>query len=162
MELRFEDQAYQLAAVDAVVKLFEGQPRIESSAALLFSESGISAVANHLDLHAERVLENLRDVQVNTGLRSDDLLRCIQEVIETEDGPVTGGFPNFSVEMETGTGKTYTYIRTALELARRRGGRVVGRPPRGDWKTGIGPSATGTVADDWVKPVGWDDERARA
>jgi type III restriction enzyme len=50
-------------------------------------------------------------------------LRCIEETIGTVDGRSAIRFPNFSVEMETGTGKTYVYVRTALELFRRYGFR---------------------------------------
>lgn len=123
MELQFEEQPHQLAAVDAVVDLFEGQSRIDVSEALLFSESGVSAIANHFDLPLESVEENLRTVQLRNGLALDDALSFIREQVETELGPVAGAFPNFSVEMETGTGKTYAYVRTALELARRYGFR---------------------------------------
>ena len=45
-------------------------------------------------------------------LSPDESLQCIEEAVR---------FPNFSVEMETGTGKTYVYLRTALELHRRYG-----------------------------------------
>jgi type III restriction enzyme len=46
-------------------------------------------------------------------------LACIESQIETVNGPTDVRFPNFSAEMETGTGKTYVYIRTVLELFQR-------------------------------------------
>ena len=48
-------------------------------------------------------------------------MQYIEADIETADGMKHVRFPNFSIEMETGTGKTYVYIRTALELFRRYG-----------------------------------------
>jgi type III restriction enzyme len=68
------------------------------------------------------LLDNLRTVQRrDDSLELDDSLACIEEEISTEDGRKQVRFPNFSIEMETGTGKTYVYIRTALELGRRYG-----------------------------------------
>jgi type III restriction enzyme len=123
VELRFDDQPYQLAAVDAVVGVFHGQPRVDAASALLFSEEGVAAVANHLSLSEDQLLANLQSVQRGNRLAPDAELRWIRGTIATETGPVAGAFANFSVEMETGTGKTYAYIRTSLELARRYGFR---------------------------------------
>jgi type III restriction enzyme len=51
----------------------------------------------------------------------DKELEFIEETIRAAAGDQKVRFPNFSVEMETGTGKTYVYLRTALELNRRYG-----------------------------------------
>lgn len=118
MKLHFDaNQDYQLAAIAAVVRLFEGQARVD--AALEFSLSaGIAAVPNRLDLSADQLLANLRQAQEANSIEADCELRTIAGDCGTMDGtrPVT--FPNYSVEMETGTGKTYVYLRTALELYR--------------------------------------------
>ncbi len=53
----------------------------------------------------------------------DKKLETIEETITIAAGEKQARFPNFSVEMETGTGKTYVYIRTALDLHRRNGPR---------------------------------------
>src|SRR5208283_3764270 len=50
-------------------------------------------------------------------------LKLIEETIETAGGQKTVRFANFSVEMETGTGKTYVYVRTIFELFSRFGMR---------------------------------------
>ena len=47
--------------------------------------------------------------------------RASKSCIKTADGKKKARFANFSVEMETGTGKTYVYLRTALDLFRRYG-----------------------------------------
>jgi type III restriction enzyme len=115
MQLRFEsDQQYQLDAVASVVDLFEGQPRRDAE--LAWSSAGFAAVANRLDLDGETILSNLAAVQEQNQISADEALQLIEEPIMTVEGEKTTVFPNFSVEMETGTGKTYVYLRTALEL----------------------------------------------
>lgn len=103
MELKFEELAYQTDAVNAVVRLFEGQCRESFS----LHDAGIELfVGNKLDLDWAQIGENLNNVQKTFGWP------------ETEIGQ--HGL-NFSVEMETGTGKTYVYLRTVFELNRQYG-----------------------------------------
>ena len=121
MEFRFDaNQDYQLQAIAAVTGLLEGQPRVEVD--LFFGPgSGFAAVPNRLDLDDLTLLANLQAVQQQNAIRLDDRLACIEECIKTADGKKKARFANFSVEMETGTGKTYVYLRTALDLFRRYG-----------------------------------------
>ena len=103
MELKFEELAYQTDAVNAVVRLFEGQRRESFS----LHDAGIELfVGNKLDLDWAQIGENLNNVQ-----------KTFRQP-ETEIGQ--HGL-NFSVEMETGTGKTYVYLRTIFELNRQYG-----------------------------------------
>lgn len=121
MQIRFEaNQDYQLAAINAVADLFDGQPYIENSLQLL-ETGGFALIANRLNIAEADILANLQAVQAENNLVPDTALQYIEAKTETADGEMTVRFPNFSVEMETGTGKTYVYIRTALELARRYG-----------------------------------------
>lgn len=113
------NQEYQIQAIDAVARLLEGQPRNEVN--LTFALSGFATVANQLELDETTLLKNLNAVQMQNGIVPDSSLNCIEEYIQTVNGLKQLRFPNFSVEMETGTGKTYVYIRTALELFRRYG-----------------------------------------
>lgn len=116
MEFRFDaHQDYQLRAIQAITDLFEGQPRIETGVSFA-PTGGFVAVANRLDLDETQLVENLRRVQTQNGISLDDELECTEAKVETGDVTKEVRFPNFSVEMETGTGKTYVYIRTALEL----------------------------------------------
>jgi type III restriction enzyme len=74
------------------------------------------------------LLTNLQKVQTRGGIAPDTALQLIEGEIEVPNGTkkktkVKTQFPNFSVEMETGTGKTYVYLRTALELYQRYGMR---------------------------------------
>jgi type III restriction enzyme len=100
--LRFDATLpHQTAAITAVVDLFAGLPRAPHPA---FTETG---VANPPGPGFDaRLPANLRAVQERHGL------------------PLTGGRTrDFAVEMETGTGKTYVYLRTAFELHRAYGFR---------------------------------------
>lgn len=121
MEFKFDpSQEYQLDSINSVVELFEGQPLARSQ---LFAPPGASfqVIANRLDLEKETILSNLRKVQRARGIVSDPTLQTIEAQIDTVSGKATASFPNFSVEMETGTGKTYVYLRTAIELFARFG-----------------------------------------
>lgn len=114
MKLHFDaQQAYQLDAIGAVVDLFAGQPAATGTFEWqpdlhereLLDTLG---VANALALSEMRLLANLRAVQTRNQLPPVDAL-ATDDVL---------GAGNFSVEMETGTGKTYVYLRTIHELHR--------------------------------------------
>jgi len=103
MKLRFNPgQKHQLDAINAVVRVFEGQPAGRDDF-FLVGDSGFrpeSQFANRLAIDEEQILKNARAIQ-----RQNQLDEC-----ESLDGL------HFSVEMETGTGKTYVYLRTVYEL----------------------------------------------
>ena len=124
MRFQFDgNQAYQLRAIEAVADLFRGQPRVTPDfSAFEFGEI-FSPVNNRLDLAEDQILANLHAVQQRHGITEDGTLESIEETIRTARGNESIRFLNFSVEMETGTGKTYVYLRTALELHRRYGMR---------------------------------------
>jgi len=122
VRFRFDgSQDYQIRAVEAVVDLFEGQPFIDAAFEFKPGTLSLAAVVNRLDLAESALLANLHAVQRTNGLPVDYELQCIEEPIEISEGVKLTRFPNFSVEMETGTGKTYVYLRTLLELHRRYG-----------------------------------------
>ena len=110
MKLTFEPNLeYQQEAIRAVVGLFEGQTLEDSDYRYGMQEDGqfdfIDGVGNHLALTDEQILVNLQKVQEQNEV----------PVSESLDGM------HFSVEMETGTGKTYVYLRTIYELNSRYG-----------------------------------------
>lgn len=113
MKLKFDPSLdYQHVAVTAVADLFDGQAtgtvETETGAAitdgLIQTEHGLG---NAITLSNERIFENLIAVQEANEVSSK---RNIDEL-------------DFAVEMETGTGKTYVYLRSAFELASRYGFR---------------------------------------
>lgn len=112
MKFRFDDQPHQSAAVSAVVDLFEG--------ALVPPRDALAGQAPGADGHAGFSLEhdvladNLRAVTTREAVQPQSHLELLAE---TDLQQTDREFPNFSVEMETGTGKTYVYISTALRLA---------------------------------------------
>lgn len=122
MKLKFKTQAYQTAAVQAVVDCFEGQPlataesisyRIDPGKARkgvedLFAEGGFKNA--DLKLTDIALLENITQVQHQQNLPQSS------ELVKTKVSRV-----NLDIEMETGTGKTYCYIKTIFELNKQYG-----------------------------------------
>ncbi|MDN7854056.1 DEAD/DEAH box helicase family protein [Burkholderia seminalis] len=112
MKFRFDDQPHQAAAVSAVVDLFEG--------ALVPPRETLAGQAPGAEGHAGFTLDrqiltaNLVAVSKRESVNEQHELALLAE---TDLQDVDRKFPNFSVEMETGTGKTYVYISTALRLA---------------------------------------------
>ncbi len=112
-------EPYQLDAIRSVVDLFVGQPdasqhaveRDDQLASLKLTETGI---ANHRVIDADQWLKNLQAVQKANDLPESTAL----EGLKLAEGTPLADFPNFTVEMETGTGKTYVYLRTVHELSR--------------------------------------------
>ncbi|MCC5939648.1 MAG: DEAD/DEAH box helicase family protein [Lunatimonas sp.] len=105
MKLSFESNlAYQQEAIKSITDLFEGQPMEDAVIEFKLKEDGtlnlINGVSNNLVLSEEQILENLQRIQAGNDM----------EVSGKLDGM------HFSVEMETGTGKTYVYLRTVYEL----------------------------------------------
>lgn len=116
MKLHFEpDLDYQMQAIEAVCDLFRGQEicRTEFTVTMRSDEMQMSlgvaqsdlGVGNRLTLLDDELLKNLADIQLRGGL--------------PPSGALTSG--DFTVEMETGTGKTYVYLRSIFELNKRYG-----------------------------------------
>lgn len=114
MKLHFEpDLDYQHAAINAVCDLFRGQETCRTEFTVMLrpeeltyeAERGDIGIGNRLSLLEDDLLANLHDVQLRNGVAPSQSL---------ESG-------DFTVEMETGTGKTYVYLRTIFELNRRFG-----------------------------------------
>jgi type III restriction enzyme len=132
VRLQFDpNQQFQLDAVAAVADLFDGQERgapefsvIKTNYAgellsgMVMTETG---VGNQLLLSDDRLLTNLRSVQERFDIEADP--NAALAAWELFDAPanVKRPCPHFSVEMETGTGKTYVYLRTIFELSHRYG-----------------------------------------
>jgi type III restriction enzyme len=116
MEFKFESsQEYQLAAIEAVAGLFEGQGYIRSQL-IIPKGASFQVIPNRLDLTEDMILSNLANVQGEQALPADSALQMLAAEVETLAGKAEARFSNFSIEMETGTGKTYVYLRTAHRL----------------------------------------------
>jgi type III restriction enzyme len=114
MRLQFEpNQQYQLDAIQTVVDIFAGQPKNESGTVEI-TDSGqqvslesASARGNVVSLAPTQIASNTTAVQAKNNVPVS--------AIDTETSKLEMGM-HFSVEMETGTGKTYVYLRTIHEL----------------------------------------------
>lgn len=132
MKFKFKIQDYQTEAVDAVVKVFEGQPFNDRVSYLrdvgknrgwtqsslfnddvsYFDGDGSGFENAPIELSDERLLDNIRALQLENNIKQSPALskpfgpscRCALDI-----------------EMETGTGKTYCYIKTIFELNKRYG-----------------------------------------
>ena len=131
MKLKFDPTlAYQLDAVNAVAEVFDGQPLGQTTFEISSTmPSGVvlttRGVGNNIVLNQEQFVANVHSIQERNDI----------EKSETITEHLTAGMPvglplswqtlkdgkEFSVEMETGTGKTYVYLRTIFELNKRYG-----------------------------------------
>ncbi len=114
LKLHFEPNLkYQHDAIESVCDLFRGQEVCRTEFTVTFAkEKGALGlvqnqlgIGNRLALLDDEIHSNLRDIQIRNGLKPS--------------GSLISG--DFTVEMETGTGKTYVYLRTVFELNRRYG-----------------------------------------
>ena len=116
MKLQFKHQKFQADAAKAVVDVFAGQPYLTPS---YLMDRGIGYYQGNIDekddftgwsnqkiipeLNDQLILENIQKIQRNNQIKPSDNLE---------------GRYNLTIEMETGVGKTYTYIKTMYELNR--------------------------------------------
>ena len=122
MKLKFKTQAYQTAAVKAVVDCFAGQPMTGLDARRYTYDTGALHYGT-ADLFSTDGFRNA-DIQLN----EPELLRNIHKVQESQRLPLSDKVSrtkvapiNLDIEMETGTGKTYCYIKTIFELNQKYG-----------------------------------------
>jgi type III restriction enzyme len=114
MRLRFKVQRFQTEAVDATADCFAGQPRLAGQDARA-AQGGAAEQRNaEIALSPAQLLANIRAVQRGHGLP-------LSAALAHSPAAVTMHTPNLDIEMETGTGKTYVYIKTIMELNRRYG-----------------------------------------
>lgn len=123
MKIQFSSTLnYQQDAIDAIVEIFHGQEICDSNftvyspeylekegAKLLkagFTEMGYG---NRLTLSERQILQNVQNTQLKNGLKP------------SASAEVDRNHLDFTIEMETGTGKTYVYLRTIMDMYHRYG-----------------------------------------
>lgn len=121
MKLQFKVQQYQTEAVDAVVDVFTAQPYADGvkyrmdpgkeAAQTLMEEAGLRNA--EIALTPSQLLTSVHQVQRGRGL---ELSNDLKDPVKKSAAPI-----NLDIEMETGTGKTYVYIKTIMELHKRYG-----------------------------------------
>jgi type III restriction enzyme len=138
MKLQFDsNQQYQIDAINSVIGLFNGQPlskgdfelEIKKNSGQMIIEGGF-VVGNNLLIKEEEIIKNLHIIQeqnkleksevksgggIGTGAIGTEMIGVGEDYQHLKDRL------NFSTEMETGTGKTYVYLRTIHELHKKYG-----------------------------------------
>ncbi|MFA5174566.1 MAG: DEAD/DEAH box helicase family protein [Candidatus Pacearchaeota archaeon] len=100
MKFKFDSNLdFQIEAINSITNLFNGQKNTTKYLPFI-AEDGV--VPNELEISEKKILDNLKAIQKMNNLKETEKL----------DGM------DFTIEMETGTGKTYVYLRTILELNR--------------------------------------------
>lgn len=120
MKFQFKIQGYQTEAVEDTVNVFRGQPKRDPkhyrrdigklAKGTLFSEEEEAGYRNaDVELDKKQLLANIREMQVRNQIVPSTTLASGHGVV------------NLDIEMETGTGKTYVYIKTMFELNKQYG-----------------------------------------
>lgn len=117
MKLKFNSGLdYQIEAIKAITDIFSGQTKRQSEFTVraAIDETGTEGklitdkgIGNKLEIDEEDILKNVREIQLKNGLPPS-------KAIKKDDY-------HFDIEMETGTGKTYVFLRTIFELNRQYG-----------------------------------------
>lgn len=119
MKFKFEELEYQKKAINSVLELFEGQETgqsvftVENNMHQIGIEENLTAdgysvgIGNRIDLTDDELLNNMHNVQLHNGLP------------QTSEN--NNKYPEFDINMETGTGKTYVYLKTIFELKQKYG-----------------------------------------
>lgn len=103
MKIKFDsNQEYQLKAIESIVNIFEWNSKIIPWFRLSRRDD-VDVVKNIIDIDEDEILQNMQKIQKENGL------------------DITNDTANFSIEMETWTGKTYVYLRTIFELNKKYG-----------------------------------------
>ncbi len=106
MKIKFQKNLeHQDRAVQSIVDIFDTGENMFAGDYNEFSLNSMQTVSNDLELDDNRLLENILHIQKDNKFHKDDLISSLESY-------------DFSIEMETGTGKTYVYIKTMLELAK--------------------------------------------
>jgi type III restriction enzyme len=115
MKIQFDSNLdYQDRAISSIVDIFEGQEVCQSNFSVVthgakgqrtINDLNDLGIGNRLELLEDEILTNIQNIQLKNGLPQSKKLDSM----------------DFSIEMETGTGKTYVYLRTIFELNRRYG-----------------------------------------
>ncbi|WP_186668808.1 DEAD/DEAH box helicase family protein [Sporosarcina sp. BP05] len=107
MKIQFQELQYQEDAIESITRVFVGQQIRQSNFTIsdndrqgkLFGEHGL---ANNVIYQPAKMLQNVQQIQIDNGIPISENL--------------TTPFPQFNIDMETGTGKTFVYLKSILKL----------------------------------------------
>lgn len=136
MKLQFKEQQFQIDAVSAVINCFKGQQpatkhfSLQRSKNILQKAKDIAKGIPNIEFNEDELHENIGYRNAALQITESQIIENIQQVQSENDiveiqqlekpNGINLGY-NLTIEMETGTGKTYTYIRTMLELNKKYG-----------------------------------------
>lgn len=119
MKFQFKIQGYQTEAVEDTVNVFRGQPKrapkhyrhdVGKVERNLYSDEEEAGYRNaDVELDKKQLLDNIRGIQIRN------------QIVPSTELSGGHGVVNLDIEMETGTGKTYVYIKTMFELNKQYG-----------------------------------------
>ncbi|MBR5651144.1 MAG: DEAD/DEAH box helicase family protein [Bacteroidales bacterium] len=120
MKFKFKIQQYQSDAVESTVSVFAGQPSRDTFqfrrdlgkqaySRLIFEEEYTGYRNSDIELNDQQLLDNIRKIQEGQDIKQSP--RLVSDL----------GRLGLDIEMETGTGKTYVYIKTMFEMNKRYG-----------------------------------------
>ena len=126
MKLKFKNQDFQTDAVNSVVDLFLGQEKTKGTFSVdnngMDNFLGTMGVGNALLIDQKTLADNMHAVQRRNNLPLTDPDWGFNfGNVDFSNFSFQGNTPQFSIEMETGTGKTYVYTKTIFELNRKYG-----------------------------------------
>ena len=121
MKVKFEKLQYQIDAVQSIIDLFKGQEECVTEFTLsaqpsptqtTLSDSGFAiGIGNEQKISDKELLKNLNEIQERNGL----LVTSLRPITDDKQPP------SFSIDMETGTGKTFVYTKAIFELNKQYG-----------------------------------------
>lgn len=130
MKLQYKKQQFQISAVNSVVSVFDGQPRQTDLSYMMDmgNEKNLELIQNgfknsSIILSDDDIVKNIQTVQKENGLLTDNKLKKMNIGGKDKNTKIDNSRKSLTltVEMETGTGKTYTYIKTMYELNKKYG-----------------------------------------
>lgn len=105
MKFKFDaNQDFQIEAINSIVGIFEGQEKATAEK-IVYGSGLLGIYPNYLSISEEDILNNTRKIQEQNKINNGGAVKEL----------------DFAVEMETGTGKTYVYLRTIFELNKKYG-----------------------------------------
>ena len=114
LKLQFKHQKFQADAAKAVVDVFAGQPYLTQSymidKGVGYHQASITDEEDFTGWRNERIVPELSDDKILSNLQK------VQRAGQLKPSERLEGHYNLTIEMETGVGKTYTYIKTMYEL----------------------------------------------
>lgn len=133
VKIKFDsNQEYQINAVNAVIDLFDGREKLELEEEQILVSDDTYPNADEYEFlsdHCEELEENLFKVKRNPNNNVPKNIQCLGLSPENDGETLTSSisnfdsfsYPQFTINMETGTGKTYVYLRPIYELRERYG-----------------------------------------